>query len=73
MADGIRLITTHHCEHVIAEVGLLAEIADGLESVRAGEPELVPGRDITGTPVLEACFPHFSVALPWPDEGTSAS
>jgi glyoxylase-like metal-dependent hydrolase (beta-lactamase superfamily II) len=73
LADGVRLITTHHCEHVIAEVGLLAEIADGLESVRAGEPELVPGRDITGTPVLEACFPHFSVALPWPDEGTSAS
>ncbi|HEY7561425.1 MAG TPA: MBL fold metallo-hydrolase [Gaiellaceae bacterium] len=69
LADGIRLITTHHCEHVIAEVGLLAEIADGLESVRAGEPELVPGRDITGTPVLEACFAHFSVALPWPAEG----
>ncbi|HWB57765.1 MAG TPA: MBL fold metallo-hydrolase [Gaiellaceae bacterium] len=69
LADGIRLITTHHCEHVIAEVGLLAEIADGLASVQAGEPELVPARDITGTPVLEAVFAHFSVALPFPNEG----
>ena len=73
LADGIRLITTHHCEHVIAEVGFLEEIADGLVNVQAGEPELVPARDITGTPVLEACFPHFSVALPWPTEGAYGS
>jgi glyoxylase-like metal-dependent hydrolase (beta-lactamase superfamily II) len=73
LADEILMIMTHHCEHVIAEVGLLAEIADGLERVRAGEPELVPGRDITGTPVLEACFAHFSVALPWRDAGESDS
>ena len=64
LADEVRLILTHHCGHAIAEVGLLAEIAEGLLAVRSGEAELGPARDILGTPVLEASFAHFSLVLP---------
>jgi glyoxylase-like metal-dependent hydrolase (beta-lactamase superfamily II) len=66
LADGVRLIMTHHCEHAIAEVGLLAEIAEGLLAVRSGEAGLAPARDTLGTPVLEASFAHFSLVLPDP-------
>jgi glyoxylase-like metal-dependent hydrolase (beta-lactamase superfamily II) len=66
LANGVRLIMTHHCEHAIAEVGLLAEIAEGLLAVRSGEADLAPARDILGAPVLEASFAHFSLVLPDP-------
>jgi glyoxylase-like metal-dependent hydrolase (beta-lactamase superfamily II) len=66
IADGVRLIMAHHCDHAIAEVGLLSEIADGLESVRAGEVSPAPARDIFGWPVREVAFAHFSVVLPDP-------
>jgi glyoxylase-like metal-dependent hydrolase (beta-lactamase superfamily II) len=72
LADGVGLILTHHCDHAIAEVGLLTEIADGLETVRAGEADLAPARDILGTAVLEATFAHFSVVLPAPGAARSS-
>jgi glyoxylase-like metal-dependent hydrolase (beta-lactamase superfamily II) len=63
----VRAITAHHCARVIAETALLSEIADGLVRIQAREVDLVPGRDILETPVLEARFDRFSVALPDPD------
>ena len=63
----VRLIMVHHYGRVIADAGFLLEIADGLARILAGEAALIPGRDILETPILEARFEHFSVALPDPD------
>jgi hypothetical protein len=57
----------HHFGRVIADAGFLPEIAEGLALVQAGEATLSAARDILDTPILEARFEHFSVALPDPE------
>jgi glyoxylase-like metal-dependent hydrolase (beta-lactamase superfamily II) len=67
LREGIRLIMVHHFGRVIADAGFLPEIAEGLALVQAGEATLSAARDILDTPILEARFEHFSVALPDPE------
>jgi hypothetical protein len=51
----------------VADSGFLGEVAQGVQSVQAGEQPLVPARDTLGDPCLEARFERFSVTLPEPD------
>jgi glyoxylase-like metal-dependent hydrolase (beta-lactamase superfamily II) len=67
LGDAVQLIFVHHYGHAVADNGFLNEVAQGVQSVQAGEETLVPARDILGGPCLEARFEHFSVTLPDPD------
>jgi glyoxylase-like metal-dependent hydrolase (beta-lactamase superfamily II) len=67
LGDGVRVAFFHHYGRPVAEPDLFAEIASGLERVRAGEATLTSAVDIIGTPMLEARFDHFSVTLPDPE------
>ena len=67
LSDAVQLIFVHHYGHAVADSGFLGEVAQGVQSVQAGEQPLLPARDILGDPCLEARFEHFSVTLPDPD------
>jgi glyoxylase-like metal-dependent hydrolase (beta-lactamase superfamily II) len=67
LGDAVRVAFFHHYGRPVAEPDLFAEIAAGLEVVRAGDATLAKAVDIIGTPMLEARFDHFSVTLPDPE------
>ncbi|HWF52552.1 MAG TPA: MBL fold metallo-hydrolase [Solirubrobacteraceae bacterium] len=64
LADQVRVAMFCHYGRPVAEPDLFGEIAAGLERVRGGDVELMPGIDIVGGPMLEARFDHFSVTVP---------
>ncbi len=66
LGDAARLVFTHHYGYAVADAGFLAELADGVARIEAGDVALVPIRDIIGGACLEARFPHFSVTQPDP-------
>jgi glyoxylase-like metal-dependent hydrolase (beta-lactamase superfamily II) len=62
--DSIRVMMSHHFGRPVAEVGLLAELAEGIARTAAGDVPLVEARDVLNTTLLEARFEHFSVSVP---------
>jgi hypothetical protein len=71
LSDAVQLIFVHHYGHAVADSGFLGEVAQGVQSVQAGEQPLFPARDILGDPFREASE-HFSVTLPHPGASRDA-
>lgn len=68
--DSVRIAVFGHYGRPLAEPDFFPEVADGLESIAAGEVDLVKGSDYAGSPVLEKRFDHFSVLVEDPDAET---
>lgn len=63
LSDDVRYVVAHHYSRVLAEPNVLKSYARDAERVRDGDVELVAGRDVLGTAMLEAIFDHYTITL----------
>lgn len=64
LSGSVRTVYVAHSLRPTVPPAFLTELADGAESVAAGEADLRPAPGLFGEPVLGADFGHFSILVP---------
>jgi glyoxylase-like metal-dependent hydrolase (beta-lactamase superfamily II) len=64
LAPDLRSVLVHHFGRVTVEPSFLGAVADGFETVLAGEPPSAAAKDCLGRDAREVRFGGFSILLP---------